>query len=201
GTTLTTNSGTDTSFGVTSVGSSLTSSAGGGVAHAGVRTLDLTRALSRSGNINLGLLTNDFVGAVTASGTNITLADANSLSASITALGVGDLNAVAGEIGRAACRVSDLTTNSGTSTRFGVTSVGGALSTVAGTDVGQTGTLTVAGTSSLTATAGDINLGTLTNDFVGAVTASGTNITLADANSLSASITALGVGDLNAVAG
>src|SRR3989440_2608172 len=51
------------------------------------------------------------------------------------------------------------------------------------------------GTVSLTATAGDINLGTLTNDFVGAVTASGTNITLADANSLSASITALGVGE------
>src|SRR5438093_13273237 len=71
----------------------------------------------------------------------------------------------------------------------------------AGGEITQTGPIFVAGTSSLTATAGDINLGTLTNDFVGAVTASGTNITLADANSLTASITAGGVGDLNAVAG
>src|SRR5207248_2688177 len=133
--------------------------------------------------------------------TNITLADANSLSASITALGVGDLNAVAGALTVDGSTVGNLTTNSSTSTSVGVPSAGGARSTVAGTDEGQTGTLTVAGTSSLTATAGDIDLGTLTNAFPTRRSSDLTNITLADANSLSASITALGVGDLNAVAG
>src|SRR5207248_1433693 len=118
-----------------------------------------------------------------------------------TALGVGDLNAVAGALTVDGSTVGNLTTNSGTSRSFGVTSAGGNLSTLAGTDVGQTGTLTVTGTSSLTATAGDINLGTLTNDFVVSVTASGTNITLVSLHDALPIFTALGVGDLNAVAG
>src|SRR5205807_2452869 len=111
------------------------------------------------------------------------------------------LKAVAGALTVDGSTVGNLTTTSGTRSEERRAGKEGALSTVAGTDEGQTGTLTVAGASSLTATAGDINLGTLTNDFVGAVTASCTNIKLVDANRVSGVMTGGGVGYLKAVAG
>src|SRR5207249_1510956 len=139
--------------------------AGTDVGQTGTLTVAGTSSLTATaGDINLGTLTNDFVGAATARSTNTTRAHANSLSASITALGVGDLNAVAGALTVDGSTVGNLTTNSGPSSSLCPYTALCRSSTVAGTDVGQTGTLTVAGTSSLTATAGDINLGTLTND-------------------------------------
>src|SRR5207253_6391880 len=96
GTTLTSNTLFPYTTLVRCVGSSLTSTAGGGVAQTGAITVGTTSSLTAGGNINLGVLTSDFVGAVNASGANITLADANEMSASITATGSGDLNAVAG---------------------------------------------------------------------------------------------------------
>src|SRR5205085_1410493 len=138
---LTTNSGTSTSFGVTSVGGALSTVAGTDVGQTGTLAVAGTSSLTGPArDINLGTRTNGFVGAVTASGTNIPLADANSLIASVTALGVGDLISLHDALPIYGSTVGNLTTNSGTSTSFGVTSVGGALSTVAGTDVGQTGT-------------------------------------------------------------
>src|SRR5205085_476871 len=98
GMTLDTNSGPDTSFGVTSVGSSLTSTAGGGVAQTGAITVGTTSSLTRSEERRVGKERKDLVGAGTASGANITLADANDLSASITATGSGDLYVVAGAV-------------------------------------------------------------------------------------------------------
>src|SRR5205814_1202734 len=151
--------------------SSLTSTAGGGVAQTGAITVGTTSSLTAGGNINLGLLTNDFVGAVTASGAEKPRAGANGRSAWITATGTGDLNAVAGVLTVGGSTGTTLTTNSGTDTSFGVTSVGSSLTSTAGGGVAQTGAITVGTTSSLTA-GGNINLGLLTNDFVGAVTAS-----------------------------
>src|SRR5207248_829449 len=171
GTTLTTNSGTDTSFGVTSVGSSLTSTAGGGVAQTGSSTGSTTSSLTAGGNINLGLLTNDFVGAVTASGANITLRHASATRVPYTTLFRSDLNAVAGVLTVGGSTGTTLTTNSGTDTSFGVTSVGSSLTSTAGGGVGQTGAITVGTTSSLTA-GGNINLGLRTEDHTAALTAS-----------------------------
>ncbi|MBE0627388.1 MAG: hypothetical protein IH606_21525, partial [Burkholderiales bacterium] len=185
GTTLTTDSGTDTSFGPgpTSVGTDLTTTAGASVSQTGTLTVAGTSSLTAVGAITLADVTNDFVGALSASGTDITLADANSLTASIAASGLGDLNAVAGVLTVEGSTGTTLTTHSGTDTVFGLTSVGTDLTTTAGASVSQTGALAVGGTSSLTAL-GAITLADVTNDFVGALSASGTDITLIDANSL-----------------
>src|SRR5207244_1747141 len=119
------------------------------------------------------------------------------LSASITATGSGDLNAVAGVLTVGVSTGTTLTTNSGTDTSFGVTSVGSSLTSTAGGGVAQTGAITVGTTSSLTA-GGNINLGLLTNYFVGAAPASTPFPYTTLFRSLSASITATGSGDLNA---
>src|SRR5438477_12748116 len=91
--------------------------------------LEFGRVLFRSsGDITLADPTNNFVGTVTASGGNLSLADANALTAVITAGGSATLNAGTtlnvsgststtlnttsgsdtnfGEIGRASCRAS-----------------------------------------------------------------------------------------------
>ena len=99
------------------------------------------------GEINLGNASNDFGGAVTATGTNVTLADANTL------------------------------------TLGGVTASGNFAATVPGGGaIIQTGSVLVTGETTLTG--GTINLGVGTNDFVGGVTATGWDVTLADANNL-----------------
>src|SRR3989440_188618 len=132
---------------------------------------------------------------------NITLADANSLSGSFTAGGFGDLNAVAGALTVDGSTVGNLTTNSGTSTSFGVTSVGGKLSTLEVRTPGTISTRMPTSTCSITATAGDINLGTLTIDFVGAVTASFFLMIRRPPRSTLFPYTTLFRSDLNAVAG
>src|SRR5438477_12721313 len=93
--------------------------------------LEFGRVLFRSsGDITLADPTNNFVGTVTASGGNLSLADANALTAVITAGGSATLNAgttlnVSGststtlnttsgsdKIGRASCRERDQTAGS-----------------------------------------------------------------------------------------
>jgi hypothetical protein len=52
------------------------------------------------------------------------------------------------------------------------------------TSLTDSGALVIGGTTSVTATAGDITLNSAANDFGGAVSASGTNITLVDVNAI-----------------
>ncbi|MBE0626866.1 MAG: filamentous hemagglutinin N-terminal domain-containing protein, partial [Burkholderiales bacterium] len=88
----------------------------------------------------------------------------------------------------------NLTVSGGpTSVALPTTTLTGNLDVTSGASISQTGALAVGGTSSLTATS-TIVLDDVTNDFVGALSASGTDITLADANSLTTSIAATGLG-------
>jgi hypothetical protein len=116
-------------------------------------------ALNAGGNITLDNTGNDFVGAVNATGANISLSDANALVLSANTTG-------------------DLTTVSGGSTTFGLTNVGADLTATAGTSITQTGALTVNGLASLdggSITLGGVNAfnaGTLTFNSTGAVSIS-----------------------------
>src|SRR5207247_7232298 len=87
----------------------------------GALTLSLTDALPISANaITLTTGTNDFGGAVTATGSNIALTDTNALSAAITASGSGAL--VAGtNLTLSGSTGTTLTTTS----RAGTASIGG----------------------------------------------------------------------------
>ena len=122
--------------------------AGETITDTGTVDVDGTTTLNSGlADIVLDTVTNDFTGAVTASGANITLVDANAIVlGTITAS--GDLS---------------------------VTALGGTIT--------DTGTVNVDGTTNLSATS-DIVLDTVTNDFTGAVTASGADITLVDANAI-----------------
>jgi hypothetical protein len=134
-------------------------------------------------DITLGNSGNDFVGAVTLNGRNVTIVDANSLTlGNVTA--TGNLNAKAATNlavnGVVNANSLDLTATTGNITE------------------GANGTLTVAtGPTNLTA-GSNITLGGA-NDFNGAVNATGNNITLNDVNSLTlGNVTA--AGNLNAKA-
>jgi hypothetical protein len=194
---LTTHSGSSTTFGLTNVGSNLSSTAGTNITQTAALTVGGLSSLSATGNISLGNAGNDFVGAVSATGHDITLADANSLSAVVTAGGLADLTAGTGTLTVRGSTVGNLTTHSGADTVFGPTSVGANLSSTAGTDITQTAAITVTGLSTLHA-GGDIALGNTANDFGGAVSATATDILLADLNNLVASLNATGSANLTA---
>jgi uncharacterized protein DUF5649 len=190
---LTTSSGMSTTFGPTNVGDHLSTTAHGDITQTGALSVLGTSSLdANGGNISLAGAGNDFRAQVVARGNDITLADVNDLRVTVTAGGFANLTA--GESLRVdGSTVGDLTTDSGCCTTFGTTHVGGDLTATAGTNIGQTptGTLTVAGTSTLNANQ-DIFVFNDGNDFVGAVSATGRNIILADQNDLTASIDARG---------
>jgi hypothetical protein len=167
----------------------------------------------------LGNTGNDF-SSVMASGTNITLSDANGLSANVTASGNADLTAggaliavlavtgnstlTAGGSLTLSGTTTDLnTTTTGTgSTSFGTTSVGGDLSTTSAGDVSQTGPLSVTGTTLLTAVGQNVTLDNPANDFGGAVSAAARNLVLVDRNGITlGDITAGGTLGVTALTG
>jgi hypothetical protein len=107
---------------------------------------------------------NDFTGAVSASGANVALTDANALTlGTVTTTG-------------------NLIANSTGALNLGTSTVGGNLSANSGNgNITQTGALAVTGTSALIAGAGNVTLTNAANDFTGAVSASGANVALVDA--------------------
>ncbi len=104
--------------------------------------------------VTLDEATNDFGGAVTAAGTNISLTD-------IGAIELGDID-----------DAGDLVV---------VASAGAITQTAA---AGPTNNIDVTGTSSFTATGNAVTLNSSDNNFTGAVSAAGTNISLRDTNAI-----------------
>jgi filamentous hemagglutinin family protein len=196
---LTTNSGNNTAFRATSVGGDLHATAGGFMVQTAPLTVAGTSTLEANQDVFLNNPANDFVGAVSAAGNNVTLVDANSMTASIISLNTTNLTALTGSLGVSGRALGGLTTSSATDTSFGATEVGGAgLTALAGGNITQTGVLSVFGPSALNAT-GNVALANPGNDFAGTVNAAGANISLADVNALV--LSANTAGDLTTLSG
>ncbi|MEK7217053.1 MAG: hypothetical protein AAB289_15825, partial [Chloroflexota bacterium] len=147
--------------------------AGGAVTQNGSLTIGGTTLVTAGANaITLTTGTNNFTGAVTLSNTganNASITDANALTLGTLTLG------------------GDLTATSTGALNLGAGTVAGNLvaSTNAAGAVTQTGSLTVTGTSNINAgLASDIALNSLGNDFQGAVSLTGANTGIVDANAL-----------------
>jgi filamentous hemagglutinin family protein len=151
-------------------------------------TVDGTGSLIAHSAITLSNAANDFVGAVSANGSAITLDNSAALTASVTSTGAtalasaGALN-VSGTVGTS---LTTTTTGTNSATTFDAnTAVGtnlGVTSTGPITQLAAT-TLGVIGTSTLTAPNNNITLANATNKFVGAVASNGLNIDLVDGTS------------------
>jgi hypothetical protein len=117
-------------------------------------------------NITLDWAANDFVGAVTASGGNVSLADANTLSLAKTQA------------------ASDLTVTSNGALNLGTATVGGNLVANSGNgDITQDGPVSVVGTSTLVSGTGSIDLTNSGNHFGGAINSSGAIVRVVNATS------------------
>jgi len=162
-------SGGDLSFGTTNVGGDLTATAiAGDITQSGPLNVDGTTQLSAvNGNITLEDPANDFSGAVSLIGVEVTIVAANDLT----------LDNVTTS--------ADFTVTSGGDLSFGTTSVGGDLTATATTgDITQSGPLNIDGNSQLSAVKGDIRLNNPANDFSGAVSLSANDATIYDSNGL-----------------
>ncbi len=150
-----------------------------------------------SGTITLANAGNDFQSQVVATGSAISLRDANNLDVRIAASGAADVRALTGALSVGGSAAA-LTTFSGTGTRFETLSVA-SVDSAAGGAITQGGAITVAGNAALNAGGNAIDLSTAGNDFGGVVTASGSGVALRDANNLTVgNLDAAGVVALNA---
>ncbi|WP_310385458.1 hypothetical protein, partial [Roseateles sp.] len=208
---LTSRSGSSTNFGATTVGLALTATAGSDLTQTGALDVGGTATLnSTAASIRLGNIGNDFKGSVSAIASgpaqSVTLVDANALDVSLTAGGAGSAAALAGALTLSSASTgTTLSTNSSAGTRLGATTVGSALTVVAGGDVTQTGPITVGSTAAINSGAGSITLADASNDFQGLLTATAAStnqsVTVVDANSLNAQLTASGVASATAKTG
>ena len=166
---LTLNSTGALNLGSSTVGGNLAANSGNGnITQSGTLSVKGSSNLyAGTGNVTLTNPGNDFVGAVSASGTNVALTDADALT-------LGTVNAT-----------GNLTLNSTGALNLGTSTVGGNLVANSGNGrITQSGALLVNGSSNLNAGMGNVTLIHADNDFVGAVSASGTNVALTDNNAL-----------------
>jgi filamentous hemagglutinin family protein len=115
--------------------------------------------------ITLGNAGNDFVGAVSLSGSNVSIVDMNALT-------LGTVNTA-----------GNLTLNSNGALNLGTSTVTGNLLVTSGNGaITQTGPLAVTGTSGLNAGTGSITLSVVSNNFGGPVTTGGNTINILGTN-------------------
>nr|MBP6468516.1 hypothetical protein [Fusobacteriaceae bacterium] len=121
-----------------------------------------TTVVATNGNITLDSATNDFIGAVSLSGANVSIADANALTLGTTTA------------------TSDLTLKStGDILSLGTTTVGGAFNAnSANGNIIQTGPLTVVGVSTIDAGTGKVDLKDPANNMSGGVNVTATSSTV-----------------------
>ncbi|WP_322992219.1 YDG domain-containing protein [Limnohabitans sp.] len=143
---------------VNSTGGSITQTAGTVLTVTGPATLTASQN-GAPANVDLGNAGNTLSGPVTVSGADVTLTTTGPLTASVTATG-------------------DATLTSGGTTTLGASTVGGDLSVTSTGDVTQTAPLSVAGTTTVSSTQGDVVLSNPNNNLTGVVTAQGTNVTV-----------------------
>ena len=84
-----------------------------------------------------------------------------------------------------------LTNNNAGGINLGTSSVGGALALTSGGPVTQTGAITVGGTSTINAGSNPITLTNVANDFIGAVSLTGSNVAITDMNTISIGTTSV----------
>jgi len=194
---LTTVSGGTTSFGVTTLTGGLNTTSVGDITQTGAITTGAASSIaSASGNIVLTNPNNSWFGATSLSGVDVAIAAAGNLNALIAATGNASASA-SGNLTVGGTAVN-LTTTSGGSTSFGVTTLTGALTTTSVGDITQTGAITTGAPSSITSSTGDITLNNAGNSFFGATTLSGQDVTVAAAGNLAAVIAATGNASVSA---
>ena len=188
---LATTSGGATSFGVTTLTGGLTTTSVGDITQTGAITTGAPSSITSStGDITLTNPGNSFFGATTLSGVDVAVAALGNLNALIAATGNASASAAGNlTVGGSA---NNLTTTSGGTTSFGVTTLTGALTTTSVGDITQTGAITTGAPSSITSSTGDITLTNSGNSFFGATTLSGVDVAIAAAGNLNALITATG---------
>jgi filamentous hemagglutinin family protein len=158
------------SLGSLSVGSNLASTAGGAVTQTAALTVGGTANVNAGSNsITLTNAANNFSGLTTLTGGTVQITDANALSTVLNA--------------------STATINAGGALSLAGSVTGNLIANAAGA-MTQTAALTVGGTSTLNAAGSAIALTNAGNDFVGTVSATGSNVDLADANDLRVAISA-----------
>jgi hypothetical protein len=188
---LTTLSGGSTSFGATTLTGGLTTSAVGAITQTGpIVTGAPSSITSTTGSITLTDPNNSFFGATSFAGANVSVEAAVNLEALIAATGNASVSA-AGNLIVGGTAVN-LTTVSGGTTSFGVTTLSGGLNTSSVGDITQTGAITTGAASSITSASGNVVLTNPNNSFFGATSLTGVDVTLAAAGSLNALIAATG---------
>ena len=188
---LATSSGGTTSFGVTTLTGGLTTTSVGDITQTGAITTGAASSItSTTGDITLTNPGNSFFGATSFSGADVTVAAAGNLNALIAATGDASVSASGNlTVGGTA---DNLTTNSGGTTSFGATTLTGALTTVSGGDITQTGAIITGAPSSITSTTGDITLNNAGNSFFGATSFSGQDVSVSASGALTATVAATG---------
>ncbi|MFM7113714.1 MAG: beta strand repeat-containing protein, partial [Planctomycetota bacterium] len=174
-------------LGTSSVGTGTFTINAVGITQSGAIT-QATGAGAASFTANAGVITltqsNDFTGAVTATGAATQITDTNALTVSLTTTGSTVLSAggnlvASGTVTGATSDLTTTTTGTGT-TSFGATTVGQNLSVTSVGAVSQTGALTVTGTASFAAGTSNITLDTASNAFSTVTVTSGANVSLAE---------------------
>jgi ABC-type Fe3+ transport system substrate-binding protein len=197
-TTTTTNGGA-TTFGATTVAGDLNATSDGDVSQTGPLGVTGTTTINASGNdVILDHAGNDFGGTVNVTGNDITLVDANALTAVLNASGDSTLTTGGDLTVSGSTQNLTTTTTNGGATTFGATTVAGDLNATSDGDVSQTGPLGVTGTTTINASGNDVILDHAGNDFGGTVNVTGNDITLVDANALTAVLNASGDSTLTA---
>ena len=133
-------------------------------------------ASTLSGNATLsagGAVTQ--TGALVVSGTTTVSASGQSVALSSSANDFG---------GAVSVTAASLSLRDASALVLGTATVGGNLSLIAGGALSQTGVLSVAGTTAITATGQNVSLTNVSNDFVGAVSSTANTLALADSNAL-----------------
>ncbi len=172
---------------------------------------DSTTLDAGTGNIALTSNTNDFQSSVSLTGNNISINDANALTLTATATGTLDVAAggklsassssatgaasftatgfdivVTASSFQSAASFNGLNVDIGSTSAldFGSSNITGKLTVNASGNITDSGAINVIGATQLTALTHDITLDTPTNNFIGAVSASGHNIDLRDRSEL-----------------
>ena len=143
---------------VNSTSGSITQTAGTVLTVAGASTFAASLN-NASADVVLGNAGNTLSGPVTATGDDVTINTTGPLTAKVTATGNAMLT-------------------SGGATTLGASTVGGNLNVQSTGDVTQTAPLSVAGTTNVTSTQGDVVLSNLNNNLTGVVTTQGNNVTV-----------------------
>ncbi|MDD2775950.1 MAG: GLUG motif-containing protein [Gallionella sp.] len=166
---------------INSLGGAITQGTGTALTVAGTSMLTTDNGVTKYGVI-LNNAGNDFGGMVTAIGKGISLSDLNTLNVTLADIGstvltsVGNLTTRGDVLGN----LTTQTTGVGSSTEFGRSTISGNLSSSSlGTITQNTAGLSVAGSTTLSSSV--VNLAnSVSNDFVGAVSATGSAVALLD---------------------